>query len=501
MAANGGNGNGSTGGTASSGDAGEVRDALDSFAAAAVKWSSAPTADPKVASAFSLGWHIAQAQLWARTLQPPRDDLGLDAEPRWAVLVGQIEGAHAQLTQGAASGDTSEALPSAEGGDPAASGGEDEAPSAADPGADPAAVPADPGADEAPPAADSGAAAAAASRPDPAAGEAPLTATPAGGAPPQPSPPDGGGSGAPPSLDAGPPPATTTAAVESIGASMLKDLYIADSVLGKAFRLGLELHEMCATPTTAGEAAAALAAREEGVRRLLANLASKLPANAGHTVLNSVSLWNDQIPKPASPPSGAATLPSASPPGATAPAPDHVSDCFRRQGFVWYSVLAGEVAAKDLLRLSDYVGTAEQMLVRLREVAWRSFQWRLAPWVVLGIVVVLTAVGLALILGVSGAGGVTAGAASLIAAFGLTWKGIGEFFGRAAAKAEQALWDAQVDWTLAYRCTLMLDPPPARETVRENRTADHVKTWKRWQQQWPDLSGEPRSAEEVADGG
>jgi hypothetical protein len=33
----------------------------------------------------------------------------------------------------------------------------------------------------------------------------------------------------------------------------------------------------------------------------------------------------------------------------------------------------------------------------------------------------------------------------VIAAFGLTWKGIGEFFGRVAAKGEAELWDAEID--------------------------------------------------------
>ena len=56
-------------------------------------------------------------------------------------------------------------------------------------------------------------------------------------------------------------------------------------------------------------------------------------------------------------------------------------------------------------------------------------------------------------------GHIAAGSATLLAAFGLTWKGIGEFFGRAAARGEEALWEAQIDWAIAYRCTIAIDDP------------------------------------------
>ena len=86
------------------------------------------------------------------------------------------------------------------------------------------------------------------------------------------------------------------------------------------------------------------------------------------------------------------------------------------------------------------------------------------------------------------ASGVTAGAASLLAAFGLTWKGIGQFFGHAVATAEQSLWDAQLDWTVAYRSTIA--PVPAGAN-REKRRDQHVARWMSWQKDWPRHRGRP----------
>jgi hypothetical protein len=64
---------------------------------------------------------------------------------------------------------------------------------------------------------------------------------------------------------------------------------------------------------------------------------------------------------------------------------------------------------------------------------------------------------LLIIWGRQGAAG--AGIATLLATFGLTGKGIGEFFGRAAAKGEEQLWDAEIDWAIAYRFTVLHNPP------------------------------------------
>src|SRR5262249_32749285 len=121
------------------------------------------------------------------------------------------------------------------------------------------------------------------------------------------------------------------------------------------------------------------------------------------------------------------------------------------QGRRWHEVLAGEVAGKDGLRLSDYVAAADSMTGRLWATA-RKVLARFKVWLLIVGVVALGGIAL-IIWGARGA--LSAGIVSLIAAFGLTWKGIGELFGRAAAKGEQELWNAEIDWAIAYRFTIL----------------------------------------------
>jgi hypothetical protein len=385
------------------GGGGEPRAALEAFANAAVKWSSAPTPDPHVSAAFSLGWHVAQALAWAQTTEAPKDELELDDVTRWAVLISKIEAAHERLAKGAQPREN-EGRPSA--------------------------------------ASDSGDVRALAKEP----------------------------------------PVAKAADVERVGSALLQELYVSDSKLGKAFQLGQGMHQMCGH----GPVTDALQDRVAAVRLLLADLASTLPANAAHSVMNSLSLWEDAVfPAPPKPRRWRRHAPQAG----TTSTPEHVADCFRRQGAVWYSILAGEVAAKDLLRLSDYVGSAEEVIGRLRELAVRAIRGRLLPWVL--VVAALLVVGVVVLVLSTSASGVTVGATTLIAAFGLTWKGIGGVVGRAAAKGEQALWDAQLDWTIAYRCTISIDELSRPATRRVERLQAHSQTWKDWQRRWPDLDGVP----------
>jgi hypothetical protein len=162
--------------------------------------------------------------------------------------------------------------------------------------------------------------------------------------------------------------------VEVVRESVLRDLYSADSVLGKAVQLWLVLHAMCAAPSATVSVKDALEGDRASLARLLADLASKLPANAAHTVMNSLSLWQVQAPATKGDDAAAAQLMS--------------------QGFVWYSILAGEAAAKDLLRVSDYVGTADELAVRLRPLAWQAMHHK-APWVLAGVILLLLGAGVA----------------------------------------------------------------------------------------------------------
>jgi hypothetical protein len=264
------------------------------------------------------------------------------------------------------------------------------------------------------------------------------------------------------------PPATGDATfVASLEHALFPSLFAADPALLEALQLGRELAALCA-PAAGASVSQTLPAQAPGIKRLLCDLTTKLPPNAAHSVMNSLTLWEAEL---------------AAQPGDDAGGPIRL----HRQGRLWRAILVGEVAATDILRMSDYVGSVEGMSQRLRELALSTI--REMP-VLLGLVAVLIAGAVALFF-VDSSGSVIAGAGSLIAAFGLTWKSIGEFFGRAAAKGEQALWDAQLDWTIAYRCTIgPWPPPPGVAAQRQKTIAGHLATWRAWMTRWPNVDPE-----------
>jgi hypothetical protein len=89
---------------------------------------------------------------------------------------------------------------------------------------------------------------------------------------------------------------------------------------------------------------------------------------------------------------------------------------------------------------------------------------------------------------------VGAGIAALVAAFGLTWKGIGEFFGRAAAAGEAQLWDAELDWAIARRFTMLTNLPNRKELEKvdalkkDQPMTEHMRRHQRWKAKWPEIT-------------
>lgn len=283
------------------------------------------------------------------------------------------------------------------------------------------------------------------------------------------------------------PPEPESGAVCQYRTTLLQRLYVTDQFRGLAFTVGCDLERACAgrrkvtpddqpdeTPTTEEDVGRAKTARElsadiPALKKPLLGLATKLPPNAAHGVINSLTLWEEQL---------------------TRYAQRFDRNTLRKQGGVWRSMLSGDVAAKDLLHLSDYVGTAEQVAADLKDFAKRTVKEHLLlP--ALG-VIALALAGFVLLLFSSTA---AAGAGALLTALGLSWRGIGQYFGKAAARGEQSLWDGQLDWTIAYRATMSLAEPTrpprrsrkaAKQMSREQRRrADHFETWQRWKDDWP----------------
>ena len=153
-------------------------------------------------------------------------------------------------------------------------------------------------------------------------------------------------------------------------------------------------------------------------------------------------------------------------------------------------MLAGNVSGKDGLRLTDYVAAADSVAGKLWQTA-RQVVARFKVWLIVAVLVV--AAGIVLIV-IGTRGTIGAGITALLATFGLTWKGIGDFFGRAAAKGEEQLWDAEIDWAIAYRFTILRNPPAdnqlkprsATPTI-DQPTKEHLRRYKQWKKNWPDV--------------
>jgi hypothetical protein len=244
---------------------------------------------------------------------------------------------------------------------------------------------------------------------------------------------------------------------------VLTVLYAKDGLLGKAAYLGIRLRGLCWAADPAPLDAAALVE----IKALLLTLATKLPDNAAHAVLNSLALYEEGY--------------------AQQPVP---TDQLRRQGEIWRGFLSGDVAPKDVLHVTDYVGTADLLAGSIRDLLVAALRGRL-KWLLL-IAAVLAAGGVALVLLLhNDTAGALSGATSLLAALGLSWKGIGQFFGTPAAKAEQALWESQLDWTIAYRATIGSQTAAAAGKPATNaRARDHVQIWKQWNANWPSTNFE-----------
>jgi hypothetical protein len=260
------------------------------------------------------------------------------------------------------------------------------------------------------------------------------------------------------------------ATVTELHTGILRVLWSVSSPLAKSYQLGYEMEQMCATPTAepSTTVSASVKAHDTEVHRLLTVLASKLPANAAHATDNSLRLWSASL---------------------SAGGQESPGDLLG-QGRRWHDVLAADVSGKDGLRLTDYVAAADSVAGKL----WQTAQQVVARFKVWLIVAFLVAAGGVVLIFVGTRGTIGAGITAVLAAFGLTWKGIGEFFGRAAANAEEQLWDAEIDWAIAYRFTVLRNPPAdnqlkprSKELPIDQPTKEHLRRYKQWKKNWPDV--------------
>jgi hypothetical protein len=130
-----------------------------------------------------------------------------------------------------------------------------------------------------------------------------------------------------------------------------------------------------------------------------------------------------------------------------------VTEILYKQGNLWRAVLTGEKRAVDLLSADEYVNASEALIQRLGMIGRRFWaQYRM------GIILAVIALGLVvvgLLLVPSGTGGGLGALGAILAATGITWKGVSSTLGAALRKAEPALWGAQLDLVATAAITIL----------------------------------------------
>lgn len=197
----------------------------------------------------------------------------------------------------------------------------------------------------------------------------------------------------------------------------------------KAYGVGRQLNLIAYEPKQA------IASHEvTGMVDALDDLTSALPPHAGRGVANSVRLWQGVTPD---------QLPGR--------------EVLQAQCELWRMVLTGEKLATQLLEPENYIDAAEQLAVKLRATAAVLLRQYLV-WVIV-IVVLLFGGAAVLLIAPNGSSDTAAGLSAVVAALGLTWKGVGTALGKLAAQVEAPLWGAELDGAVTAAITLRVLPP------------------------------------------
>lgn len=217
-------------------------------------------------------------------------------------------------------------------------------------------------------------------------------------------------------------------AVKALHLRLLATLIAADFRLGKAYQLGRALADTCRKPS--GAAGVRHELEPFRVAKPLAwldELSTALPPHAAHSVYTSLKQWSDWTGDER---------------------PDDAM--IRRQGELWRALLSGEKQGTEMLEIRNYLHAASKVAGRMSGVFWRVL---LHFWWLVLVVIALIAGSVVLFVG-GGGSHIVAGGATLVAAFGLGWKGVGGALGKLAGKLEQPLWGAVLDAAIADAITL-----------------------------------------------
>jgi hypothetical protein len=239
--------------------------------------------------------------------------------------------------------------------------------------------------------------------------------------------------------------AATLATVTKLHTDIPAVLWPVESPLTMSYQLGHEMEQMRTAPIADPSITASTSVQnyDAELHRLLIALASKLPANAAHATDNSLRLWS-------------ASLQAGG---------EESAEDLLQQGRRWHEVLAGEASGRDVLGPSDYLAAADGMTGRLWETV-RLVAQRFKVLLIVAVVVVLYAV----VLKIWGSRGSLVAGGLTITFVVLGWEAVSEFFGRVAAKGEEELWGAEIDWAIAYRFTILKNPPAHSQLKPQSKT-------------------------------
>lgn len=233
-------------------------------------------------------------------------------------------------------------------------------------------------------------------------------------------------------------------AAGAVDAKVLSALSATDFRLGKAYGIGAALMNLTTRPPEQADLKAHLdEARIAPIVAAIDDLSSALPAHAGHGVRESLREWQKSVVdnSPVAPDEPATWLQLG------------------RQGELWRAVLAGEKSGRDLLEIEDYVDAADRLSKRMRGVAFRLVKQFPAVCI---LIVALFIGGVLLVTLTDSEAAIVAGAGTILASLGLTWRGMGRTLGALASKLERPLWGAELDIAVTQAITLL-----AREEGRD----------------------------------
>jgi hypothetical protein len=230
----------------------------------------------------------------------------------------------------------------------------------------------------------------------------------------------------------------------------LSVLSAADFRLGKAYGIGAALIDLTTRPT--GKIALRehlSAARIAPVVAAIDDVSSALSPHAGHGVRESLREWQKSVEQGSE----------------VAPDNDETWQLLARQAELWRSVLAGEKVGADLLEIDDYIDAADRLSSRMRGMALRLV--RTFPEASVAVLVLFVG-GVLLVALTDSAAAIAAGAGTILASLGLSWRAVGRSVGSLAGKLEQPLWGAELDIAITRAITL-LRREEGRDASRERR--------------------------------